>query len=151
MDLGRTQEALGHMERGLEQSARGLVNRAEVVPPDRRGPAATGQKESARAACREGLGRYPDDTELLLEEAFILLDAKDFGKAKVNLLQLVDTTPAPYFGSADDGVRGYRTRHLLGGQYLSGTGRARPKCSGGRGAGAAGIPAGVVGTRGNSI
>src|SRR5262249_58214526 len=82
-----------------------------------------GQKDAARQACRDGLTRFPDDTELLLEEALLLLDAKEFSKAEVNLIQLAETTAAPYFGSSDDGVRGYRTRHLLGGQYLE---RNRP-------------------------
>jgi tetratricopeptide (TPR) repeat protein len=77
-----------------------------------------GQKEQARETCREGLRRFPDDTELLLEEALMLLDAKEFAKAESNLLQLVETKPAPYFGSSDDGVRGFRTRHLLAGNYL---------------------------------
>src|SRR5262249_23703891 len=77
-----------------------------------------GQKEQARETCRESLRRFPDDTELLLEEALMLLDAKEFAKAEINLLQLVDTKPAPYFGSSDDGVRGFRTRHLLAGNYL---------------------------------
>src|SRR5262249_52227042 len=123
MDLGRTQEALTHMERSLETSTRdsSIVRKLyHLVAVARR---QLGQKESARQACRDGLTRYPDDTELLLEEALILLDAKEFAKAEFNLLQLVETNPAPYFGSADDGVRGYRTRHLLGGQYLE---RNRP-------------------------
>jgi hypothetical protein len=76
-----------------------------------------GEKDEARTACRNGLARFPDDTELLLEEAFIHLDAKDFLKAEINLLQLVESNPAPYFSSSDDGVRGFLTRHLLGGQY----------------------------------
>lgn len=60
----------------------------------------------------------PDDTELVLEEARLLLEAKEFDKAEANLLRLVETSPAPYFGSADDGVRGFHTRHTLAGNYL---------------------------------
>src|SRR5262249_15887596 len=38
---------------------------------------------------------------------------------EANMLRLVETTPAPYFGSSDDGARGYRTRQLLAEQYLT--------------------------------
>jgi tetratricopeptide (TPR) repeat protein len=118
LDLGRTHEALGRLQRSLELSAtdssivRKLYHLLVV------GHRQLGQGERALPVCREGLGHFPDDTELLLEEALLLLDAKDFGRAEGNLLQLLETKPGPYFGSVDDGVRGYRTRHLLAGQYL---------------------------------
>ncbi len=78
MDLGRTQEALGHMERSLEKSkpdssiVRKLFHLIAVVRRQ------LGQKEQAREVCREGLRRFPDDTELLLEESLILVDASAF-------------------------------------------------------------------------
>jgi GT2 family glycosyltransferase/predicted Zn-dependent protease len=118
LDLGRTQEALGHLERSLALSspdasiARKLFHLIAVA---RR---LLGQKELAQEACREGLKRYPDDTELLLEEAMILLEAKEFEKAEANMLQLLESEPAPYFGSCDDGVRGFQTMHLLALHYL---------------------------------
>src|SRR5262245_14377395 len=99
MDLGRTQEAASHLERSLEKSkpdssiVRKLYHLIAVVRRQ------LGQKERAREVCREGLVRYPDDTELLLEEALMLLDAREFARAESNLLQLVESKPAPYFGS----------------------------------------------------
>jgi GT2 family glycosyltransferase/Flp pilus assembly protein TadD len=119
MDLGRTQEALRHLERSLEVSTRdaSIVRKLyHLIAVARR---QLGQKEGAREICREGLKRFPDDTELLLEEALILIDAKEFPAAEADLLRLVETTPGPYFGSSDDGARGYRTRQLLAEQYLS--------------------------------
>jgi GT2 family glycosyltransferase/Flp pilus assembly protein TadD len=118
MDLGRLQEAQGHMQRSLELSfpdssiVRKLYHLLSVVKRQ------LGHKEEARVVCQEGRRRFPDDTELLLEEALIFLDANEFPRAEMNLLQLVESTPAPYFGSSDDGVRGHRTRHLLGDHYL---------------------------------
>jgi GT2 family glycosyltransferase/Tfp pilus assembly protein PilF len=118
MDLGKTGEALTKMQRSLERSApdssivRKLYHLLTVAHRQQ------GQKEQARTIGREGLKRFPDDAELLLEEAFMLLEAKDFLRAEVNLLLLLEGQPGPYFGSMDDGVRGYRTRHLLAGHYL---------------------------------
>jgi GT2 family glycosyltransferase/Tfp pilus assembly protein PilF len=119
MDLGRTQEAFGHLRKSLDRSApdssivRKLYHLLAICHRQ------LGDKKQARSICREGLAHFPDDTELLLEEALILLDAKEFSAAETDLLQLVETTPAPYFGSADDGVRGFRTRHLLANNYVS--------------------------------
>jgi GT2 family glycosyltransferase/tetratricopeptide (TPR) repeat protein len=119
MDLGRTQEALKHLERSLEKSSRdaSIVRKLyHLIAVARR---QVGRKEAAREICRDGLKRFPDDTELLLEEALILLDEKEFPTAEANLRRLVESTPAPYFGSSDDGARGYRTRQLLAEQYLA--------------------------------
>ncbi len=118
MDLGRMQEALAHMEHSLETAASdaSIVRKLyHLIAVARR---QLGQKELAREKCREGLTRFSDDTELLLEEAMILLEGKNFAEAEPNLLQLVESTPAPYFGSSDEGVRGYRTRHILASNYL---------------------------------
>jgi tetratricopeptide (TPR) repeat protein len=118
LDLGRLQESLGHLQRSLEVAVsdasivRKLYQLIAVVHRQ------LGQKEAAQEMCRTGLERFADDTELLMEEATLLLEAKDFAKAEINLLQLVENKPGRYFGSADDGVRGFRTRHMLAGQYL---------------------------------
>jgi GT2 family glycosyltransferase/tetratricopeptide (TPR) repeat protein len=118
MDLGRSQEALGHLERSLQNSTpessimRKLFHLISVARRQ------LGNKDGARQVCREGLKRFPDDTELLQEIAIIYLESKEFSKAESHLLQLVETTPAPYFGSSDDGVRGFRTRQVLAGNYL---------------------------------
>ncbi len=118
LDLGRLQEALGHLERSLEVS----TSDASIVRKLYHLIAVTqrhlGHKEAAQETRHKGLERFPDDTELLLEEATALLDAKDFAKAETNLLQLVENRPGKYFGSADDGVRSFRTRHVLGSNYL---------------------------------
>jgi GT2 family glycosyltransferase/predicted Zn-dependent protease len=117
MDLGQTDEALPRLRQALERSSsdssivRKLYHLIAVAGRQ------LGDKEGAAASCREGLEKFPDDTELLLEEALMALEAKDFARAEPGLLRLLETRPGQYFGSADDGVRGYRTRHLLAGHY----------------------------------
>jgi GT2 family glycosyltransferase/predicted Zn-dependent protease len=117
LDLGKTEEALPRLQRSLEKSApdssitRKLYHLVALTHKQ------LGQKEQARAICRAGLERFPDDTELLVEEALLQLDNQEFSRAEVNLLQLVEARPGQYFGSVDDGMRGYRTRDLLARQY----------------------------------
>jgi len=113
LDLGKTEEALPRLKRSLEKSspdssiARKLYHLVTLTHRQ------LGQKDQALATCKEGLQKFPDDTELLVEEGLMLLDNKDFVPAEANLLQLVETKPGPYFGSVDDGMRGYRTRDML--------------------------------------
>src|SRR5438132_6400557 len=113
MDLGKMEEVLPRLKRSLERSsadssiARKLYHLIAIAHRH------FGQKDEALKVCREGLDRYPDDSELLFEEATLLLDAKDVDRAEGNLLKLVETRPGPYFGSVDEGMRGYKTRDFL--------------------------------------
>jgi GT2 family glycosyltransferase/tetratricopeptide (TPR) repeat protein len=117
MDLGQTEQALPRLKRSLERSspdssiARKLYHLIAIAHRH------FGQKDEALKVCRDGLERYPDDSELLFEEASLLLDAKEVERAEINLLRLVETRPGPYFGSVDDGMRGYKTRDLLARLY----------------------------------
>jgi tetratricopeptide (TPR) repeat protein len=117
LDLGKTEEALPRLKRSLEKSspdssiARKLYHLITLTHRQ------LGQKGQALVICREGLQKFPDDTELLVEEGLMLLDNREFIPAETNLLQLVETKPGPYFGSVDDGMRGYRTRDVLARHY----------------------------------
>ncbi len=119
LDLGKTEEALSRLQRSLEKSApdssitRKLYHLVTLTHKQ------LGQKDQAQAICRAGLQRFADDTELLVEEALLQLDNKEFSRAESNLLQLVESRPGQYFGSVDDGIRGYRTRDLLARHYRS--------------------------------
>ncbi len=67
----------------------------------------------ALATCREGLKRYHDDAELLLEQGFMLREQRDLAGAEQSWLGLLEPRQGKYFASEEVGLRGYRTRHLL--------------------------------------
>jgi tetratricopeptide (TPR) repeat protein len=72
-----------------------------------------GQKPEALAACQAGRGHYPDDAELLFDEAILRRELGDPAGAEACLLRLLGGREAAHFGSIDTGVRGYKARHNL--------------------------------------
>jgi GT2 family glycosyltransferase/tetratricopeptide (TPR) repeat protein len=113
LDLGRTEEGLPCLQRALERSSPDSSIVRKLYHLVALGHKQMGQKQEARDICRKGLERFPDDSELLLEEAMMMLEAKETSPAEANLLRLVEAKPGQYFGSVDDGMRGYRTRDFL--------------------------------------
>jgi tetratricopeptide (TPR) repeat protein len=76
-----------------------------------------GQHDEAAAICAEGLGRYPDDAELLFQQAMLQREGKDLAGAEATLLRLLHSRPGEYFDMVDVGVRGYKARHHLAAIY----------------------------------
>jgi GT2 family glycosyltransferase/predicted Zn-dependent protease len=117
LDLGHRERAVDCLRRSLERStpdssiARKLYDLLAHVHRQ------LGQPEEALSWCRKGLKRYPDDGELLLQEALLLREAKDLAGAAGCLVRLLDARPGRYFASVDAGLRGHKTRHLLGEIY----------------------------------
>jgi glycosyltransferase involved in cell wall biosynthesis len=75
-----------------------------------------GQTHEAMAVCREGRAQYPQDAELLTQEAWLLYLFGDYVGTEARLLQLIQgPAPAMKDGNyADDpGLRGHITRHNL--------------------------------------
>src|SRR5262249_51164819 len=68
----------------------------------------------ALRVCREGRARFADDLELLFEEAGLLRAAGDLAGAEARLTELLTVRPGAYLASLDSGLRGHKTRHLLG-------------------------------------
>jgi tetratricopeptide (TPR) repeat protein len=112
-ELGRGAEAVGYLRRSLERSQPGdsIVRKlyALLAQCHRR----AGRPAEALAACREGRGHYPDDVELLFQEALARKDLGDPAGAEGCLLRLLDSREGPHFASVDAGLRGYKARHNL--------------------------------------
>src|SRR5439155_345963 len=73
-----------------------------------------GKHTESLAACAEGLVHCPDDAELLFERAVLLHEGGDHSGAEESLRRLLTVRPGQYLASVDGGLRGYRSRHLLG-------------------------------------
>ena len=75
-----------------------------------------GQTGEAMTVCREGRALYPEDAELLTQEAWLLYLLGDFAGTEARLLHLLQG-PAPPENdgnfSEDPGLRGHVTRHNL--------------------------------------
>lgn len=71
------------------------------------------QPALALTACREGRKYYPDDAELLFDEAVMLREQGDNAGAETNLLRLLGGQEPAHFASVDTGLRGYKARHNL--------------------------------------
>jgi tetratricopeptide (TPR) repeat protein len=116
-ELGRPQEALPCLRRSLQRSDPGdsIVRKlyALIVQCQRR----LGQTAEALAACREGRGHYPEDAELLFQEALLQRDHGDRAGAEAALLQLLGTREKAHFASVDTGLRGYKARQNLAALY----------------------------------
>jgi tetratricopeptide (TPR) repeat protein len=72
-----------------------------------------GKPDEALGACRQGLKRFRDDAELLLEEGLMLRDRGDLAGAEQSWLRLFEPRHGKYFASEEVGLRGFRTRQLL--------------------------------------
>ncbi|MBX9680049.1 MAG: glycosyltransferase [Gemmataceae bacterium] len=118
LDLGRTEEALPKLQRSAETATpdssilRKVHHLLAVIQRQ------SAQIDGALKACREGLAKFPDDAELLLEEGLMLRDRGDLAGAEQAWLQLLGPRQAKYFGSEEVGVRGFRTRQLLAEIYV---------------------------------
>jgi GT2 family glycosyltransferase/predicted Zn-dependent protease len=116
-EQGRHAEALTLLRRSLELShpTDSIVRKlyALIVSCHQ----ALGQKDQALRAFQEGRQLYPDDAELLFNEAMLRQDQKDLDGAAACLRRLLEPAPANHFASVDAGLRGYKTRHNLGNIY----------------------------------
>jgi GT2 family glycosyltransferase/tetratricopeptide (TPR) repeat protein len=117
LDLGRAKEALAHLERALEQTRPSSSTLRKLYHLLALAHRHLGQREEALALCREGLGRFPLDAELLCEEGLLLRDRGDLRGAEKSWLGLLDARPGQYFASEEVGLRGFRTRQLLAEVY----------------------------------
>jgi tetratricopeptide (TPR) repeat protein len=117
MDLGKRAEALPRLQRARERSSPDSSILRKLYHLIALAHRLLNQRDEALAVCRDGLKLFPDDTELTFEEALLLMDKKDFAGVEADLLRLVETRPGPYFASVDDGMRGFKTRHLLACHY----------------------------------
>jgi tetratricopeptide (TPR) repeat protein len=76
-----------------------------------------GQRQEALAACNEGRGVYPDDVEMLFQEAIALRNLGDPEGAARCWEQILQTPRGDHFASMNIGIRGYLTRQNLAVTY----------------------------------
>ena len=73
---------------------------------------ATDDLEAARVACWEGLGRYPNDSELTFKLGQIEMRKQDWESA-IEAFRRPEPKGPRYFASVDPGVRGYKRQANL--------------------------------------
>jgi glycosyltransferase involved in cell wall biosynthesis len=118
LDLGRTAEARGHLEKSLanvtphSSIVRKLYHLLSLAHRH------LGEADRALEVCRQGLDRFGDDGELLLEEGLLCRDGKDWPAAERSWQRLLRSRKGNYFASEEVGLRGFRTRQLLAELYL---------------------------------
>jgi tetratricopeptide (TPR) repeat protein len=118
MELGKAAEALTFLQRSLARSnaADSIVRKlyAMLAQCHRQ----LGQYAEALAACQDGRSLYPDDVELLFQEAVVHRESGDARQAESCWLQLLERREGSHFASVDLGLQGYKTRYNLGLMYL---------------------------------
>ncbi|HYV38483.1 MAG TPA: glycosyltransferase [Gemmataceae bacterium] len=116
-ELGRLTEALSMFERSLAFSAPhdSIVRKLyALITQCHRG---LGQKDESLASCRDGLRLFPEDIELLFQEAVTLRELGDIGGAIRSWKLCLKSPPAPHFSSINTGLRGHITNHNLAVAY----------------------------------
>jgi tetratricopeptide (TPR) repeat protein len=115
-ELGRLPEAQAYYRRSLQGAHIGqsFVHKAfaMLVQATRQ----LGQPHEALAICRHARVSYPDDADLLSQEARLLYQLGDYWGTERCLLQLLEGPRQPDTSlamSVDTGLRGYLTRHNL--------------------------------------
>jgi tetratricopeptide (TPR) repeat protein len=113
LDLNKPAEALSLLRRSLQRSrpADSIVRKlyALIVGCHRR----LGKPDEALAACREGLGQYPRDAELLFLEGLLQRERGDAAAAESSWRRVLDGNDGAHFGSIDGGLAGPKVRHNL--------------------------------------
>jgi GT2 family glycosyltransferase/tetratricopeptide (TPR) repeat protein len=113
LELGRTEEALPLLGRSLERSqpSDSIVRKLYALLAQ--GQRRLGRPEQAVAACQAGRRHYPDDAELLFQEALGRQEVRDPAGAEACLLRLLEGREGKHFASLDAGLRGHKARHNL--------------------------------------
>lgn len=77
-----------------------------------------GQRSEMLSTCLAGLARFPDYVDLLYWTASVLYELGDLRAAEACLLRLLKSRPEDTIALGDDpGIRGYKSRNLLGRIY----------------------------------
>jgi tetratricopeptide (TPR) repeat protein len=115
--LGRTEEAIGFLQASL-QHEEGGPTAAKAYSLLVQGCRRLGQLEEARKVCREARVRFPDDLELLEQDALLRHARGDLSGAESALVKLLRIGGQSGLNlGADPGLWGYRTRYKLGVVY----------------------------------
>lgn len=113
LDLGRTAEALTHLQGALEKTKPSSSTLRKLYHLLALAYRHLNRKEEALQMCQEGLERFLLDAELLCEQGLLQRDQGDFHSAERSWLDLLDARRGQYFASEEVGLRGFRTRQLV--------------------------------------
>jgi tetratricopeptide (TPR) repeat protein len=106
-------EALPYLQRSLQRShpSASIVRKLYtlIMECHRR----LGDRKAALAVCQEGKCYYPDDTQLLFQEAILQREEANLGAAEKCLQHLIDSRDNPQFASVAEGLRSWQARHNL--------------------------------------
>ncbi len=119
-NLGRTYRNLDHIPKSMEFFRRSLELAEPTMSIVRKlhallasGYMALGQVDDAVAICVKGLAQFPNDAELLYQNAILMREKGDLAAAEKCLIELLQSKATTYFDLIEDGVRGYKARHQL--------------------------------------
>ncbi|HMC90498.1 MAG TPA: glycosyltransferase, partial [Gemmataceae bacterium] len=117
VDLKRPADALPLLRKSLERSdpSDSIVRKLYylIILSHRQ----LGEKEQALAACREGRSHYPQDMELLSQQAQVHRELGNLPAAEETFLELLAGEEQAHFASVPVGLRGYWTRNNLASLY----------------------------------
>ncbi|MEX2118233.1 MAG: glycosyltransferase [Pirellulales bacterium] len=120
-EMGRHAKAVRYLWRSLAASAPQESQIRKVYALLVNSLAQDGQLDSALAACREGLEKFPDDAELLFRLGTTQLQQGQAAEAVGTFKRLLILPPERYLCSYDRGIRGFKARQNLAVAY-EGTG-----------------------------
>jgi GT2 family glycosyltransferase/Tfp pilus assembly protein PilF len=112
-ELRRPAEALPLLRRSLElsQPSDSIVRKLYTLIMECHRQ--LGQPQEALGACERGRRFYPNDAQLLFQEALLRREVRDHAAAEGCLLRLLSTSEGPHFASVVEGLRGCKARHNL--------------------------------------
>jgi tetratricopeptide (TPR) repeat protein len=116
-ELGRRAEAVVFYRRSLERSdpRDSIVRKLYAMLAQCLRQA--GRLDEALVACQAGRSHYPEDAELLFQEAVARRERGDLAGAAGCLVRLLGGRAAEHFTSVDTGVGGYKARYHLAAVY----------------------------------
>ena len=110
---GRTEEALSVLQKSLDHSQPQDTLTPKLYALLVRCYQQGHDNGKALEVCRQGRKVLPDDAELLFWEGVLLRETGDADGCIRCLEQVLSLKAAPSFTGVDEGLHGYRTRHLL--------------------------------------
>ena len=134
-NLGRTYRNLDDIPISMELFRRSLELAEPTMSIVRKlhallasGYMALNQVNDAAAICATGLAHFPNDAELLYQNAILMREKGDLAAAEKCLIELLRSKAATYFDLIEDGVSGYKARHQLALVYQDSGRRAEAVC-----------------------
>ena len=114
VELGRTAEAFHILERTLRRAQPDAPFVPKLYALLGKAHKDLGRHDLALATYRASRARFPDDAELLFQEALLLCEVGDLAGAERCLVRLLSIEAGPSFAGVDAGLRGYKAHYQLG-------------------------------------